>query len=218
VNLHTSDLLAFYGEDWLSRLIRWRTMSWTQRPHLGPSHVGTIGFVEDESRKNGSRRFAPALFESTSRNDSPCLLRKVRFAGLQVQPVNARIRQYIEAGGTVELYRLKKDLDWNEVLTLNVHMQEWIGKELPYDFAGALGSSRWFDILGRFFKPNLDELFCSESCAAFDQFICRLPQKADPADYSPARLIRAHLSQGSRYLAATASTLTPDGEPIWREA
>jgi len=216
VNLHTSDLLAFYGVDWLSRLIQWRTRS-ASAPRFGPNHVGVVGYIDDPHKLNGSGRYRSVLFESTTRNTQPCLLRRQKFSGLQAQSINLRVSDYVRSGGRVELYRLRHDITFSQVEFLNDYMRKRVSEAVPYDTFGAIGSSRWYWVIASLWRTDLESVFCSEFAAECDMKINRLPPD-NPASYSPAHLVRTHLANASRYLRATCSELDPEGRPVWSEA
>lgn len=160
-------VVAFWGTDWLSRLISWST--W------GPSHVGIIAEL------NGQL----VLFESTTLCKTPCLIQGKCVSGVQAQNIEDRVKQY--RGGSVKYYPLHSHLNLNETESTKMSnfLISQIGKE--YDKKAAVLSAS--HILKYFPNPDLDTIFCSALVARALMISGRMPW-ANPETYSPASLLR----------------------------
>ncbi|HID23434.1 MAG TPA: hypothetical protein EYP14_13695, partial [Planctomycetaceae bacterium] len=92
------DLAACYGTDWGSRAISYGTASLLapKRLRIGPSHVAVI------CEHHGS----PVWIESTTLCRHRCVILARHTSGVQAHLPEARIHDYLSAGGHVDLYRL----------------------------------------------------------------------------------------------------------------
>ncbi|WP_437230437.1 hypothetical protein SH661x_001968 [Planctomicrobium sp. SH661] len=179
------DILACYGSDLTSRVIRWGT-TWPVDPWScwsPPSHVAMI--CEFEGRL--------VLVESTTKCPRNCLVRGERVSGVQIHEPWDRVSDYMLSGGRTDLYRLQGifKLEGHEQLDL----QHWLISHFlrygaQYDMRGAVGSGlRLRHVMRRLYQANLDQVFCSELLAAVLMRLGILNQD-DPALYSPGRLLR----------------------------
>jgi hypothetical protein len=176
------DLLCCYGRDAVSRLIRWRTC-WPIDPWSRwnpPSHVGIIGLRDRQA----------VLYESTSLGKRPCLHRGYPVRGVQAQPVQQRVDDYLQAGGYVELYRPQglHQFRLQDIVRLDEAVKHFLGRGAAYDYRGAFLSGMRLPWLARL-STCTKRLFCSEFVAACLMHVGRLNLQT-PGFYSPGRLLR----------------------------
>ena len=182
---HPGDIAACSGRDWTSRVISLGTASLfsPSRLRIGPSHVAML--CEHQG--------GVIWVESTTLCRSPCLIRGNRVSGAQAHRPADRIRDYIDAGGSVDLYRLSLlNLLSNaeSQLLTNLLVEYFVRNEHRYDLPGALLSgTRAFQLSRLFPGASLGELFCSELVAAVVMRLNRM-NHANPTRYNPARLLR----------------------------
>ena len=193
------DIFCCWGTDWISRGISLPTSSLIgpRSVRWAPSHVAIA-----------CPRYAPNCdrcfwWESTSLTQRECLESKRHISGVQVHEILERIGDYCNAGGKVQIYRLTRFdvLNREAVHELRKFLAECLDDEslhqpLKYDMEGALLSGT--KLLGKMllWRNQLDTLFCSEMVAASLQrlnLLCR----TNPASYSPGRLMRKLLTQGT---------------------
>lgn len=186
------DLAACFGRDWVSRSISFGTASlWApKRLRIGPSHVAMLC----------DHRGAPVWIESTTLCPHPCVIQGVPTSGVQAHFPQDRIRDYIDDGGRVDVYRLSgiDRLSRTEAEMLSrILIKHFIGRFVRYDTGGALLSGTRLLKRTRFFPgANLDELFCSELVAAVLMRLGRM-NRANPTRYNPACLLRELVREGT---------------------
>ncbi|MBX3438719.1 MAG: hypothetical protein KF861_14590 [Planctomycetaceae bacterium] len=194
------DIAACYGVDWTSCLIRCGTASvWGPRGlKWPPSHVAVCCRHEGRS----------LWIESTSLCRHPCLLQSRLIAGVQAQHPEDRIRDYVQSGGRVDLYRLT---DVNQLtagesrLLTDVLIDHFIRRRVRYDVSGALLSATRVLQLTRLFPgADLNRLFCSELVAAVMMRLGRM-NHANPTRFHPGRLMRELVRTGKYERAMTFS-------------
>lgn len=192
------DIFACWGTDAISRMISLETSSLRGPAGLrfGPSHVAIAA-----NRWHPDSVY-PYWYESTSIAKRPCLDAGRIVSGAQVHQIWDRIHDYTVAGGTVVVYRLT-DIDAmnaEEQLHLVDMLQKFTGRPdrqpVTYDTVGAICSGTRVVRRISAWRNQLDNLFCSELIAAVLQRLCRLCRR-NPADYTPARLLRALVTQGT---------------------
>lgn len=179
------DILAFYGQDWRSRVISAVT--------AGPSHVGIIVEWPMPSSQHGGYDTELVLIESTTLCPRPCIERGVHINGVQAQWPRQRIEDY---NGRAELYRLAEHwtLNEDEQDLLFELADEFLGK--PYDYRGALWSgTRVLKYLPRMPYSDLGSLFCSELIATCVQRLGRLCV-TNAGYFNPASLVRCLVKSG----------------------
>jgi hypothetical protein len=181
--LQPGDVLAFWGEGWMSRLISWGTLpQYGWRP--APSHVALVIHAPDRG---------PVIFESTTLRASPCLVHERPVRGCQFHTVSQILRE----PGRARVLRLAPD--WT--LTPEESLKLWASADLKvragidYDVLGAVRSGRLFAFRRLFPAAALETLFCSELVASHLQLVDRFPLE-NPSRHSPARLVRTLLDIG----------------------
>lgn len=189
MHLEVGDIAACYGTDpssrWITRWTRHRCCPVTLR--AAPSHVAMIG------RYNGH----PLWFESTTLCERECEIRGEAVSGCQAHDPLDRLRDYIDDGGCVDLYRLHPffRLTPDEQQALSSRLLFFVRREADYDLGGALWSgTHVLQALSYFPPANLESLFCSEYLAAA---LAGLRMNRDnPGRFNPARLLRELLRTG----------------------
>lgn len=196
--LEPGDLAACYGVDLTSRLISLGTASFFGPPELRwpPSHVALCCRHEDRT----------IWVESTSLCRHACLFRGGTVAGVQAHRPLDRIRDYVQAGGQVDLYRLTElnGLSASECRLLSrILIDHLIRRTIRYDFRGALLSgTRAFQLTRLFPGASLERLFCSELIAAVLMRLGRL-NHANPTRFNPGRLLRELVRTGKYHRVIT---------------
>lgn len=145
-------------------------------PRWGLSHVGILAENQD---------YGLLLYESTTFNKTPCVLRKQLFHGTQAQ----YLTKIIDYDGRVWLYSPRVPLRPWESANLTAYLNSTIG--IGYDMIGALRSGgngfNWLE--SKLHPQNLASIFCSEWCAAaynaFERF-----DTDDLSRWNPNKLIR----------------------------
>jgi hypothetical protein len=127
-------------------------------------------------------------------------------AGAQAHRPADRIREYLEGGGRVDIYRLshfhRLSSEESRLLT-RLLLNEFLDPGLGYDLGGALLSgTRIFQLTRLFPGANLEQLFCSELVAAVIMRLNRL-NHANPTRFNPARLMRELVRTGKYQRVAT---------------
>lgn len=137
--------------------------------------------------------------ESTTLCPHPCLIQGRLVSGCQAHDPEVRLRDYLQAGGTVDLYRLTpiNQFDAEERLLLrDLLFRRFLATSVGYDLEGALLSGtralRWLGLLP---GADLRSLFCSELIAAVLMRLNRM-NHANPTEYSPGRLLRTLVTLG----------------------
>ena len=122
-------------------------------PFYGISHIGIV------ARYQGVLR----LFESTTLCELPCLHQGKPVSGAQIHDISKRTKNY---HGKVYHIKLKNKLTAIDALRLTNYLMGGVGK--PYDMIGAGISGGWFlrKIKAVLRPQDLNNLFCSEWCAA----------------------------------------------------
>ncbi len=128
-------------------------------PRWGLSHVGILADHPD---------YGTLLYESTTFNKTPCVIRKKLFSGTQAQYAFNKIFDY---PGRVWVYQPRIDLRPWESHNLTTYLNHSIG--IAYDMIGAVRSGGnvfgWLE--SKLHKENLARIFCSEWVAsAYDSF------------------------------------------------
>ncbi|MBT6485998.1 MAG: hypothetical protein HOK71_15230 [Planctomycetaceae bacterium] len=186
------DLAACYGADWTGRLISYGTASLLapRRLRIGPSHIALIC----------AHHGGPVWVESTTLCSHPCVIMGHHVSGVQAHLPEARIDDYAQSGGHVDLYRLspidRLSPTESELLT-RILIRHFIGRQVTYDMGGALLSgTRLFKRTRLLPNADLNELFCSELVAAVLMRLSRL-NRTNPTRYNPACLLRQLVREGS---------------------
>lgn len=201
--LEPGDVLACFGGDRVSRAISALT-AWPFAPsrlRIGPSHVAIVAETPAGT--------SPDLLwcESTTLCPHPCAVTGIARNGVQAHWPRDRVGDYHRSGGHVDVYRLTAidALNDSESRRLSsILIDQFIRPQRDYDVAGALISGtpvvRLLDgLLLRRFR-SLHDVFCSELVAAALMRLCRL-NRANPTRYSPAKLLRQIVNQGTyRYV------------------
>lgn len=191
------DLVACYGNDWISRGIQWVTWSpfATSELRCGPSHLAIM--TESDC--------GLLWVESTTLCRHPCIVRGEVVSGCQAHEPHDRIQDYLSSGGSVAVYRLTgiNQLDESErQLLRHILFQHFLWTQVKYDFGGAILSGtraiRWLGLLP---GADLHSLFCSELVAAILMRLNRL-NHANPTGFSPARLLRGLVMLGKYHRVA----------------
>jgi len=189
---HPGDLAACYGRDWVSRVISYGTASLfaPRRLRIGPSHVAMLC----------QHRGSSLWLESTTLCGHPCAILGYPVSGVQSHLPEDRIRDYIDDGGRVDIYRLTgiDRLTHSESKLLSrILIKHFLGRLVTYDTGGALLSgTRLFKRTRLFPKADLNELFCSELVAAVLMRLGRM-NRANPTRYNPACLLRQLVREGT---------------------
>ena len=173
------DIIGFSGDSWLSFGISVATLG---IPFWDLSHVGIIGEHEGDL----------LLFESTTLNDSPCVIQEKRVSGVQAHRLDECVKAY---RGKAWLYPLFRATYPQESKRLSEFLTKNLGKD--YDAIGAVrsGGFVWAWIGSMLRRQDLSSLFCSELCAAAHQHIGIL--RTDNASrWSPNRLVRTERRRG----------------------
>ena len=197
--LQPGDLAACYGADRVSRGITWATVNPLAPAglRLGPSHVAMIV----PQLQGGS-----LWCESTTLCARPCLIRRRPVSGCQAHLPADRIADYLASGGRVDIWRLSRidRLQPGEIgLLRDLVLHQFVGHGIGYDLGGALLSGRRLRTLPRLMCADLEQLFCSELCAAVLMRLNRLCRE-NPSWFNPARLLRRLFGQGTYQLAGQA--------------
>lgn len=186
------DLAACYGQGLTSKVITYGTVSLLapRRLRVGPSHVAIVCHY----------RGKPIWVESTSLCKHPCLIRKKRTSGVQAHRPEQRIRDYIEGGGRVDLYRLSPVDQLSSLesrLLTRILITHFVAQAVAYDTGGALLSgTRLFKHTRLLPRADLDELFCSELAAKVCMRLGRL-NRNNPTKYNPSSLLRQLVREGT---------------------
>lgn len=201
-SLLPGDIFSCFGTDRSSRFISLQTSwhSWIAGParlRWSPSHVAIA-----------CPRYAPHnqqqyWVESCSTGHRPCLERRKAVSGCQVHHPSDRIRDYTQAGGRVDLYRLTpiNRLTGHSESQMRQDLIGWFVKnEVGYDSAAAIFSGtrvvKVLEKLVQFWPSDPHAVFCSQLLAAELQSLCRM-NKDNPIHYNPGRLMRLLVYQGT---------------------
>jgi len=203
MHFEAGDILAFYGEGWISRAIRLGTGG-------GPSHVGIVCRIDDAviqqlglvgtqtglrlSRLNGEH----VVIESTTLIERPCLVTGDRRDGVQVQEPWQRIDDY---HGQAVVHRLvpawRLSTPESQLLT-QMLLRYYVLPRADYDRLRVViaGTTRHLrGLLTRLVAPSPHAQFCSELCAFALMRLNRL-NHSNPLAYSPGGLVRELRRQG----------------------
>ena len=184
------DILACYGVGFQETSIRVVTFNpfAPRRLKLGPSHVMIVTKYGDEL----------VSAESTSRCSHACIFHKRIRPGVQIHPVIQRVRDYDQAGGYVDIYRLLPvwTLDKAAVDMMASIIDEYVRREVGYDLGGALLSGiRTLQIADSFPGVDHNEVFCSQLVAALLQRLGRMNIN-NARKYNPSKLLRQLIKTG----------------------
>lgn len=191
-DLRPGDIAACYGTDPVSRTISYFTASpfGPRRLRIGPSHVAIICTHHGMS----------TWIESTTLCRHPCLIHRHHVSGAQAHPPDARVRDYTEAGGYVDIYRLspidKLSRKESEMLS-TILLNHFVRQGVKYDTGGAIISgTRVFKYTRLIPAADLNSLFCSELIAAVMMRLGRM-NRDNPCRYNPATLLRCLVRSGT---------------------
>lgn len=191
MDFQPGDIAACFGRDLTSRVIRLGTMSpfGPRGLRLPPSHVAILC-------PHGDRLL---WVESTTLCARPCLVRGLHVSGAQAHLPWLRVRDYVDGGGWVDLYRLV-DVDTLSTaetrLLSRILIDHFVRRGVRYDFGGAvLSGTRVFQLLRMFPGADLDQLFCSEMVAAVLMRLGRM-NRSNPTRFNPGRLLRTLVRNG----------------------
>ena len=189
--MQPGDLVACWSPDLTGRLISLATAQpWAPRGlRWAPSHVAVI------CRHAGQ----PLWVESTTLCERPCALTGRPAVGVQSHRPEARLADYAAGGGHVQRFTLtpinRLSGDESDLLT-HILVQHFLHRASPYDLTGAVLSGwRCGRRVQSLFGADLGEVFCSELAAAVLMRLARL-SRADPASFSPGRLLRRLVRTG----------------------
>lgn len=193
------DIAACYGTDWTAHAIRLGTASPLLAPRglkFGPSHVAIL------CQHDGRMLWA----ESTTLCKHPCKVRNEVRNGCQAHEPAERIADYVDAGGSVEVWRLDPiqslSLDESELLS-RIIVRYFILADITYDMRGAmLSGTRLLKRLWFLFGARVDEVFCSELIAHLLMRLHRM-NIDNPTKYNPASLLRTLVWTGMYRRVAT---------------
>jgi hypothetical protein len=177
--MQPGDIIGFSGANRVSDFINVVTYG---IPRWSLSHIGIVGEYKDER----------VLFESTTLDPDPCLVRGERFNGAQAHSIDSRIAHY---EGRIWHYPLYRSLYPAERQRLNEFLNRTIGT--PYDKVGAFRAGGiGFSWLESKLHPvmSLNAMFCSEWCAAAHTDI-GLFRTDDVGRWSPNLFVRAERRQ-----------------------
>lgn len=177
--LKPGDLIGFSGHNLVSATINLATYG---IPFWHLSHVGIVGEHDGEL----------LLFESTTLNETPCVIQRRQVAGAQSHRIASRIAGY---RGKVWHYPLSRPLLPFEFNRLNKFLRRYIGRD--YDTIGAFraGGIGWSWIESKLHEQNLESLFCSEYCVAAHAHVGVF--RTDHAGrWNPNRLCRTERHRG----------------------
>ncbi len=186
------DIAACYGTGLTAKTISYGTASLLapKRLRIGPSHVAVM------TRFQGNM----VWIESTTLCPHPCAILGYQLDGCQAHLPEERIRDYVAAGGRVDIYRLSPIDRLSEPeseLLAKILVKHFIGQRVTYDLGGALLSgTRLFKRTQLLPQADLNELFCSELVAAVLMRLGRL-NRANPTKFNPASLLRQLVRQGT---------------------
>lgn len=170
IEYKSGDLIFFWGNDNLSRLISWIT--W------GPSHVAIIVKYNNQL----------LLAESTTLYNKPCVAQEKIVSGVQLHHIAERIEDY--KNGKIQHCPLSGDCSLTNIQcdTLENIITDNLG--VIYDSKMAILSATPF--LKMLPYPDKSSLFCSAFVARTYQIINRM-NWSNPEIYSPAGLRRSLL-------------------------
>jgi hypothetical protein len=207
MQLLPGDIAACFGTDLTGRAISWGTAS-PFAPcglRIAPSHVAICCEFEERI----------VWVESTTLCGHACLVRGRPVSGVQVHRPHTRIADYVR-GARVDIYRLAdiQQLSSAESRLLSrILIDHFVRHAVSYDMGGAmLSGTRAFQLTRFFPSANLDELFCSELVAAVLMRLGRM-NHANPTRFSPGRLLRELVRQGTYRRAESMGRKSFDAQP-----
>lgn len=192
IHLQPGDLIPCWGTSRQCRAISWGTASafGPRRLRIGPSHVAIAANWQGQT----------VWIESTTLCPHRCLVLGDVVNGCQAHRPEERVADYVNAGGRVEVYRLSPidSLDvLEERLLSTILMHHFVMKRVGYDVGGAMISGTRLLKLTRFMPgADLQQLFCSELCAAVLQRLGRM-NRSNPTRFNPACLMRRVVTEGT---------------------
>ena len=191
IALQPGDIVACWSRDWVGRGITWATASplAPRGLRLGPSHVAIVCEHDDE----------PLWVESTTLCERPCRIAERPRRGMQAHDPADRLADVQNAGGRLVRYTpapiFRLSTTESQLLS-RILLRHFLAARCPYDLVGAaLSGWRLPRQLRRLLGADLEEVFCSELVAAVLMRLGRL-SLADPAVFSPARLLRRLVRDG----------------------
>lgn len=173
------DLVSFSGHNLSGLVINLGSFG---IPFFGLSHIGIVANYLGKLR----------LFESTSLNDTPCLIQGKNVSGSQVQNLDIRIKAY---PGTVKRIPLKTPLGDGKSRRLTEYLVESVGQ--PYDYLGAerSGGILWAQLHRFFHEESAESLFCSEWVALALRHI-DVFRTGNASSWNPNSLYRQLIKRG----------------------
>lgn len=155
--MKSGDLIGFSSHDLSGFMINLGSFG---IPFYGLSHIGILAHQNHKLR----------LYESTTLCELPCLVQKKIVSGAQVHNIDTRVAKY---NGKVYHIPLTKPLNQLERLKLTGFLLKSVGR--PYDMLGAgLSGGHILRKISRFLRDqDLNNLFCSEWCAAAHNYLNR---------------------------------------------
>lgn len=190
MNLQAGDIMACYGTDRPSWVIRLGTFSLWGPPRLwlGPSHVAVICEHPSEGL---------LWVESTSLCRHPCIFRGEPVDGVQAHRPQNRIADYMASGGCVEIYRPTRlnRLTAAESQRLTDVLMGLLADGVAYDLRDAIvsGTRFWKRLRLRCFPGDVEQVFCSELIAGLYMELGHM-RRDNPARFNPACLLRQLLA------------------------
>lgn len=196
------DVLAFSGNDRVSRLIKFFTGPISAFGFLAVSHVAICVEFDDsrhtypiaDPQSPSGKRYVPlkridgtVLVESTTLCDEPCLVTGKPIAGVQVHRPEDRVARF---DGRVYILRPsdKRPFSRREAHALAYGASRWIGE--PYDLVGAL-----FSALPHPLPTDDSRGFCSFLVAYLLMNVGRI-ERDNARGITPAALVRRLVRTG----------------------
>lgn len=177
ISFRAADVLLFSGHDRVSQLIKlgsvppWYWPCFRAEPHWRwISHVAICFDYHSET----------LLVESTTLNDVPCAIRKVKVAGVQAHDPRERIAAY-----NGHVWRMRPARGWDLSNTKRDELTKFLYWQFdqPYDALGAIRSATWFP--GEYSRQVR---FCSDLNAASLSRVGLLAV-SNPKKFTPSGLV-----------------------------
>lgn len=180
------DLFGFSGRNWTSAAISLGTYG---LPFWGRSHVAIVGRYGDPTNEK------PALYESTTLANIPCLHAGGPVKGVQVHPIESRLDNY---KGRIWYYQISKWMDKKRQNELSQFLYDHLGT--PYDAIGAIRSGgRAFGLVESWFREeDLHSVFCSELVAAALR-IAGMFSNHNASRWNPQKLLKTLVKDGVHF-------------------
>lgn len=178
-NLKAGDLVAFSGANLVSDFINVMSYGW---PRWGISHVGILAPYGGEL----------LLFESTTLNDVPCVIRHKPVRGAQAQYLDTRLDSY---KGRIWHYPLSTTLTGKQTAQLTAFLLPMLGTPYSEIEAVRAGGLAWSWLENRIHGPKgYAAMFCSAWTASAHEYLGIL--KSNTTRWNPNRLIRHERRHG----------------------